>query len=103
MTSWSLVVNGKRLNHQGNKGSTKALLRRSQVELSPHGSKLKDILSLTDAFGEPVASREGREGLEVGLKAGNRFWAPFLLREMAFLVTFGPGLWCLFGLAFIII
>ena len=52
-------------------------LRRSQVELSPHGSKLKDILSLTDAFGEPVTSREGREGLEVGLKAGNRFWAHF--------------------------
>jgi hypothetical protein len=75
VTSWSFVVNGKRLNHQGNKGSTKARFDGSQVELSPHGSKLKDIASLTDAFSEPVASREGQEDLEVGLRAGNRSWA----------------------------
>ena len=72
MTSWSLVVNGKRLNHQGNKGSTKARFDGSQVELSPQGSKLKDIVSLTDAFSEHVASHEGQEGLEVGLETGNR-------------------------------
>jgi len=67
----------KRLNHQGKKGGTKARFDGSQVELSPDGSKLKDIVTLTDAFSESVASREGQEGLEVDLKAGNRFWAHF--------------------------
>jgi hypothetical protein len=50
-------------------------LRRVASRVEPARFKLKDIASLTDAFSEPVASREGQEDLEVGLRAGNRSWA----------------------------
>ena len=72
MTSWSFVGGWKRAEPPREQREHEGALRRVASRVEPHGSKLKDIVSLTDAFSEPVASHEGQEGLEVGLEAGNR-------------------------------